>query len=398
MKDVFLVNYSRSAFTRAHPFKKDIDLFSDTRGDELLSQLINQQLTSNGLDGQDVDDLTIGCAFQVKEQWSFGGRYPLFLSRLGDQCATRGIEQQCGSGLAAIRSAALNIASGATDISFAAGYEHMSRVPMGPSLFDQGVLTIPNNCFSDNSFNDNQKHDIKTVMNMGLTAENLAEQSGITREEMDGFARRSQQKAFSAESDGFFKNEIIPLTNKSGITVSSDSCPRSETTEEKLSELKSAFKQNGQITAGNSSPLTTGAAISLLMSEEGLQRTGLIPKARIISCADRGVNPELMGQGVVPAVKKALSMAGLTEDQIDIWEINEAFSVVPMYAMKELNIPVEKLNLKGGAIALGHPLGATGIRLVGTLANILALENKRYGCAAACIGGGQGIAMIIERL
>ena len=397
MKDVFLVNYRRTAFTRAHPIKKDVDLFSDTRGDELLAELINEQLTSNGLDGTDIDDLSVGCAFQVKEQWNFGGRYPLYLSNLGDQCATRGIEQQCGSGLAAIRSSVLNIASGASDISMAGGYEHMSSVPMGPSLFNEGVLTVPDNCFSDN-LGHSSGHNINTVMNMGLTAELLAEQSGISREEMDRFAKRSQQQTLEANSEGFFSHEILPLANKSGIMVSTDSCPRPETTEEKLSQLNSVFKNNGQITAGNSSPLTTGAALSVLMSEEALQKTGLEPKARIISCADRGVNPELMGKGVVPAVNKALAMAGLTADQIDVWEINEAFSIVPLYAMQMLNIPAEKVNIKGGALALGHPLGATGVRLVGTLSRILEIENKQFGCAAACIGGGQGIAMIIERI
>ena len=393
MKDVFLVDYSRSAFTRAHPTKSDVDHFADTRGDELLADLINYQLSANDLDGCDVDDLSVGCALQVKEQWNFGGRYPVFLSDLGDQCATRGIEQQCGSGMAAIRYSTLNIASGATEIAMAGGYEQMSRVPMGPALFNEGILTVPENCFKTNS-----DHDINIVMNMGLTAEKLAEQNSISRKKMDLFAELSQERTAQAELEGFFSQEIVPLANKSGTNVSVDSCPRPGTTEAKLSELRAAFKENGQITAGNSSPLTTGAALSLLMSEEALQQSNLSPKARIISCADRGVNPELMGQGVVPAVTKALAMAGLTADQIDVWEINEAFSVVPLYAMQQLNIPVEKVNIKGGALAIGHPLGATGVRLVGTLARILMLENKRFGCAAACIGGGQGIAMIIERI
>jgi acetyl-CoA C-acetyltransferase len=392
MKDVYLVSYSRSAFTRAHPYKTEVDAFADISGDLLLTQLINNQLEENNFDGNDVDDLSVGCALQVKEQWSFGGRYPILLSQLGDQCASRSIEQQCGSGLAALRYSALNIASGAADIAMAAGYEHMTRVPMGPSLFEQGILEVPDVA------QYNPSYDMSVVMNMGLTAENLASQKCITRAQMDEFAEKSHKKASRARDEGFFQGEIVPLVNMETLTVSDDACIREETNVEKLSQLKSAFKEDGSITAGNSSPLSTGAALIVLMSKEALVKTGMKPLARIVSIADRGTKPEMMGQGVIPAVEKALSMAELAASDIDFWEINEAFSVVPLYAQQYFDINDEQLNVKGGALALGHPLGASGIRLAGTLARILTSKKSRYGCAAACIGGGQGIAMVIERM
>jgi len=392
MKNVYLVSYSRSAFTRAHPYKQEIDLFADISGDQLLAQLINHQLKEGNFSGEEVDDLSIGCALQVKEQWSFGGRYPILLSQLGDQCASRSIEQQCGSGLAALRFSALNIASGAADIAMAAGYEHMTRVPMGPSLFEQGILQVPD----INRYNSSYEMDV--VMNMGLTAENLASSKHFSRIQMDKFSETSHQKASIARDAGFFQGEIIPLINMNNLKVVKDACIREETTAEKLSQLKPAFKENGLITAGNSSPLSTGAALIVLMSEEALLKTGMKPLARIVSIADRGTKPEMMGQGVIPAVEKALNIAGLKANDIDFWEINEAFSVVPLYAQQYFNIKNKQLNIKGGALALGHPLGASGIRLAGTLARILISEESRYGCAAACIGGGQGIAMIIERM
>tara|TARA_R110001592_G_scaffold5627_5_gene30992 strand:+ start:8354 stop:9532 length:1179 start_codon:yes stop_codon:yes gene_type:complete len=392
MKNVYLVSYSRSAFTRAHPYKKEVDLFADISGDQLLAQLIDHQLEKGNFDGEDVDDLSVGCALQVKEQWNFGGRYPILLSKLGDQCASRGIEQQCGSGLAALRYSALNIASGSADIAMAAGYEHMTRVPMGPSLFEQGILEVPDVSNYDSSY------DMDVVMNMGLTAENLANKTHITREQMDVFSEASHRKASLARDEGFYQGEITPLFNNNKLEVTEDACIRKETSVDKLSQLKPAFKENGFITAGNSSPLSTGAALIVLMSEDALIKTGMKPLARIVSIADRGTKPELMGQGVIPAVEKALTVAGLTANDIDFWEINEAFSVVPLYAQQHFNIKDKKLNIKGGALALGHPLGASGIRLAGTLARILTSEKSRYGCAAACIGGGQGIAMIIERI
>ena len=393
MKPAYLVDYKRSAFTRAHPVKKNIDPFSKTRGDEILSQLINAQLSNQKYSPTEIDDLSIGCALPVKEQWSFGGRYPILLSSIGNQCASRSIEQQCGSGLAAIRFSALNIASGSADICFAGGYENMSQISIGPGIYKEGILTVPKACYRPNS-----GYDMEVVMNMGLTAENLSERSKINRVRMDEFAVTSHQRTLTAIEKKFFDGEIVAIINDSGQTVASDNCVRTDTSPDKLASLPSVFKEKGRITAGNSSPLSSGAALTVLMSEQAIKRTETKPLARIIACADYGVQPELMGGGVVPAIKKALRIARLKSEQIDCWEINEAFSVVPLLAINRLDLNPDNVNLMGGAISLGHPLGATGIRLIGTLARILKIKNKRYGCAAACVGGGQGIAMIIEKV
>ncbi|WP_151705525.1 acetyl-CoA C-acyltransferase [Nitrincola alkalilacustris] len=388
MKPVYLTHYRRTAFSRAHPVKTETDAFAEISGPELLARLIDAMLDETGLDPELVDDLTLGCALPVKEQWSFGGRYPVMQSQLGDQCASRMIDQQCGSGLAAMRTAAMILQSGAAEIALAGGFEHMTRVPMGPSLFQEGVLTVP----------EVQSHyDMQRAMNMGLTAESLAAHAGIGREAMDRFACRSHELAADARDRGFHAGEILPIKTPSVDAYALDACIRDTTTLETLSGLKPVFQEDGLITAGNSSPLTTGAALSLLMSESALQRSSLEPLARVIACVDRGTRPELMGQGVVPAVEKLLQVTGLAVADIDLWEINEAFSIVPLYAMQQLGIDAERVNINGGALALGHPLGATGIRLAGTLARALQAQKGRYGIAAACIGGGQGIAMLIER-
>ncbi len=390
MKPVYITDYLRSAFTRAHPIKQGVDAFENIRADEIFVQLINTMLSNAKFNKSDVEELAIGCALPVKEQWNFGGRYPVIMSELDDHCASRTLEQQCGSGLAAIRSAALAVASGASDLVLAGGYEHMTRVPMGSALFKDGTLTVPD-------INSN-RYDMDVVMNMGLTAEKLANNSSISRAQMDEFACRSHEKAVKATSSGFFAGENAPITLADGQVVKDDGCIRPDTNISSLSGLRSVFKEDGLISAGNSSPLTTGAALVSLMSETMLEKSGATPMAKVIACVDVGVNPELMGSGVVPAISKALSVAGLTVEDIDAWEINEAFSVVPLYAMQALNIPEERVNLCGGALALGHPLGATGIRLTGTLARILKMNNGRYGVASACIGGGQGIAIVIENV
>lgn len=397
MKPVYLSYYKRSAFCRANPRKPEIDAFAAQRADVLLAHLIDHCLDDTGLDTDSVDDLSLGCALGVKEQWNFGGRYPLLLSQLGDQCASRSIDQQCGSGIAALRASSLNIASGAAELAIAGGYEHMTRIPMGPSLFQEGTLTVPQ---LPDSVQHSKAYNMAQAMNMGLTAENLAEFAGISRDSMDRFAVRSHELAAAAQTSGYLADEIIalPANDAANSQVLHDSCIRAGTTLAALSALKTVFKENGLISAGNSSPLTTGAALGLLASETALQHYNLNPMARIVACVDRGVRPEMMGQSVVPAVQRLLQQTGLHSSDIDFWEINEAFSVVPLYAIQSLGIDTERVNINGGALALGHPLGATGIRLVGTLARTLHQQQGRYGIAAACIGGGQGITMLIERV
>lgn len=391
MNDAYIADFARSAFTRAHPRKPEVDAWSGQRGDVLLGRVIDALLVRSGVPGTAVEDLSVGCALPVKDQWSFGGRYPKWLSGVGIQCPSRQIDQQCGSGLAALRSTAREIQTGAIETGLAGGYENMSRVPMGPSLFQEGVLTVPE------SLQQQKELDLTVAMNMGLTAERLARESGLTREAMDAFAVRSHQRAARAEQNGWFDGERLTLRNPAGSLVGQDANIRPDTTAERLAELTPAFSEDGQVTAGNSSPLTSGAGAALLMSEAALSRYGLSPLARIVAIADCGVTPECMGAGAAVAAERVLKAAGLSAGDIGAWEINEAFSAVPLYAISSLDIDPERVNIFGGALALGHPLGATGVRLAGTLARILRHRSERYGCAAACIGGGQGIAVIIER-
>ncbi|APE31834.1 acetyl-CoA acetyltransferase [Halomonas aestuarii] len=391
MKDAYLVDYARTAFTRAHPRKPEVDAWSGQRGDVLLARVIDALLSRRGIEGDVVEDLSVGCALPVKEQWSFGGRYPQWLSRLGLGCASRQVDQQCGSSLAALRGTVREIQVGAIQAGLAGGFENMSRVPMGPSLFQEGVLTVPE------ALKGNDGIDLTVAMNMGLTAERLARESGISREAMDAFALRSHQRAARAEQAGWFDGERLSLTNPAGEVVARDANIRPDTTLERLAGLDPAFVEGGQVTAGNSSPLTSGAGAALVMSEPAMARHGLTPLARVAEVVDCGVMPERMGAGAAAAIERVLRQAGLGVKDIDAWEINEAFSVVPLYAMEALGLDPERVNAFGGALALGHPLGATGIRLAGTLARTLQHQQGRYGCAAACIGGGQGIAMLLER-
>ncbi|WP_280547649.1 MULTISPECIES: acetyl-CoA C-acyltransferase [unclassified Halomonas] len=392
MSDAYLVDYARTAFTRAHPRKPEVDAWSGQRGDALLGLVIDALLTRSNLEGDAIEDLSVGCALPVKEQWSFGGRYPQWLSRLGLGCASRQIDQQCGSSLAALRGTVREVQAGTIQAGLAGGFENMSRVPMGPSLFQEGILTVPE------TLQKAEGLDLGVAMNMGLTAERLARESGISREAMDAFALRSHQRAAQAEQAGWFDGERLALTNPAGEVVERDANIRPDTTLERLAGLDPAFVEGGQVTAGNSSPLTSGAGAALVMSESAMGRHGLTPLARVVEVVDCGVMPERMGAGAAKAIERALTATGLRVDDIDAWEINEAFSVVPLYAMDSLGLDPERVNVFGGALALGHPLGATGIRLAGTLARTLQHRQGRFGCAAACIGGGQGIALLLERM
>ncbi|MBZ0331641.1 acetyl-CoA C-acyltransferase [Halomonas sp. ANAO-440] len=396
MRDVYLADYARSAFTRAHPRKPEVDSWAGTRGDALLALVIDALLDRSGIDPQVVEDLSVGCALPVKEQWNFGGRYPLWLSqRLGPhnhQCATRQIDQQCGSGLAALRSAAREIQAGAVDVAITGGFENMTRVPMGPALFKEGVLTSPE------ALKDAEWLELEVALNMGITAERLAQGAGIERDEMDAFALESHRRAARAEADSHLAGERLTLTNPAGEVIDRDANIRPDTNLERLAGLDPVFLEGGRVTAGNSSPLTSGAAASVVMSAAALERHGAKPLARIVAIADVGVRPGLMGAGAAAAAEQVLARAGLVASQIDAWEINEAFAAVPLHAMRKLGLDPGRVNVWGGALALGHPLGATGIRLAGTLARILAHRGGRYGCATACVGGGQGIAVILERL
>ncbi|MBM4452711.1 MAG: acetyl-CoA C-acyltransferase, partial [Chloroflexi bacterium] len=311
-----------------------------------------------------------------------------------------GVDRQCASSMSTIHNGAMEIMLGYSDVVISCGIEHMTHVPMpGPGIDPSQIISRPSNLlFNDPRF---KKYDYMTSMSMGMTAEKLFSISGLTREDMDKWAVRSHQRAAKALKEGFFKGEILPievtLPDGSKKVVDYDVSIREDTTLEGLAPLKPAFKPDGNITAGNASPLNAGATAMMLMSREKAKEYKLKPLASVVSMGWAGVDPTIMGAGPVPAARAALKHAGLQVKDIDFWELNEAFAIVPLYAIKELGIDPEKVNVKGGAIAIGHPLGATGTRLVGTLARILNEENGTYGLASPCIGGGQGAATIIKR-
>jgi len=411
IRDVVIVDYLRSPFSRSRPNKPEKDVFNSLRMDDVLGDLIKELVKKNGINAKEINDVLIGCAFPQGEQWLYGGRSVVFLANLPVEVPAQHIDRQCGSSMSAIHQGAMEIALGYSDIVIAGGLEHMSHNPMpGPGIEESRIMVdmnprfFPKNPEFDPDF---VKYDMETSFSMGLTAEKLfelrqKEEPHITRKEMDEWAFKSHMKAAKALQEGFFKDEIMPVETRlaDGTTtvVTQDLSIRPDTTLEQISSLPPAFKPNGNITAGNSSPLNAGATALVLMSKDKAKEYDIEPMARIVSLGWAGVDPSVMGRGPVPASKKALKHAGLDVKDIDYWEINEAFSIVTVNAIKELGIDPDRVNVKGGAIAIGHPLGATGARLVGTLARILDREGGTYGCATPCIGGGQGVATIIERI
>ncbi len=398
MKEVIIAGYLRTAQSRSRPNDPARDWFCKMRSDELLAKLLPETINRVGIDPKEVDDFLVGCATGVSEQWSYGGRNPIFLANLPETISAKSVDQQCGSAMAGVHIGFMEIAMDFADIVMVGGMEHLTRVPMGGALIDRGAI-VPNMAlFLDPSY---QHWDMMTTINMGLTAEKLFAQTDFTKEDMDKWGVRSHQLAAKAQQEGFFDGEILPIeaeqADGSVMTVDKDQAVRADATLEGISELKPAFKKDGVITAGISSPLNAGATSMILMSKETAKKKGIKPMATIRSIGFAGVDPTIMGHGPVPASQKALEKAGLKASDIDFWEINEAFCIVALNCIKELEIDPDKVNVMGGGTAIGHPLGATGIRLTGTLARILEVKNGRYGCANACVGGGQGVAIIIER-
>jgi len=393
MKEAAIVGYLRSPFSRSRPADPDRDVFNSLSMDELGAMVVNELFNRTGLDKGDVDEFLSGCALGVAENWMWGGRKIPLLAEFPDNVPAKMIDQQCASSMATIHVGAMEIMLGYSNMVVSLGIEHMTHIPMA----NNPMLVYNDKFFTDTRY---KRYDMSTAVNMGLTAEKLADLSGISREKMDLWSMRSHQRAAKARENGFFKDEILPVGVKlpdGERVIDSDVSIRPDTNMDGLSGLKAVFKEGGVITAGNSSPLNAGVSAMILMSKDEARKRGLKPLATIRSMASAGVDPSIMGQGPIPSSRKALEMAGLSVEDIDIWEINEAFAVVTLNTMKVLGIDPEKVNTRGGAIAIGHPLGATGTRLVGTVARILNLEGKRYGLATACVGGGQGGATIIER-
>jgi acetyl-CoA acetyltransferase family protein len=399
-REAVIVDYYRSAFSRSRPREPEKDVFNGLRMDYVAGMLVKEILKRTKVDPKDINDVVVGTAFPVAEQWTYGGRTVVFQAELPVTVPAEQIDRQCGSSMSTIHEAAMEIMLGYTDVAISCGIEHMTHIPMAlPEGDPRSILRQPDpRMVTDERF---KKYEFLTAMNMGLTAEKLFLESGLTREDMDRFAMGSHQKAAKALEEGYFKDEIMPievtLADGKKEVIDHDMSIRADTTMEGLTALKPAFRPDGQITAGNSSPLNAAATAMMLMSKEKAKEYKLKPLATIVSLGWAGVEPSVMGKGPVPASRIALKHAGLDVKDIDFWEINEAFCIVALYCIQQLKIDPDKVNVKGGATAIGHPLGASGTRLVGTLARILNMEGGTYGLANACIGGGQGVATIIKK-
>jgi len=353
------------------------------------------------LDRSLIEDLILGCAFPEGEQGMNLARLVGALAGLPETVAGVTVNRFCASSLQAVNMAAQNIMLGYGDVFIAGGVESMSRVPMmgfSPSLNPRLMKHKEGEAYPS-AYPPAEGYALYSYIPMGLTAENLARDYHISRQAQDAFALRSHQKAVAAIDSGFFQREIVPVTLPDGSVMQIDEGPRRDTTLEKLASLEPAFnKQNGTVTAGNSSPLNDGAAAAVLMSAEKARELGITPLAKIISMGVAGVRPDRMGIGPAPAMTKALQRAGLQLSDMEIIEINEAFAAQTLSVVQVMDIDVEKLNPHGGALALGHPLGCSGARIIATLVNELQSENKTLGIATLCIGGGQGLATILERV
>lgn len=398
MRDVVIVGYLRTAQSRSRPNDPGKDVFHKLRADDLLAHLLPEVLRRSHVDPGEIDDFLVGAAVGVNENWTYGGRYPIFLANLPQTIPAKFIDQQCGSAMAGIHIGFLEITTGFVDTVLIGGMEHMTRNYGANLRAKEGAISSNPRFFNDTSL---QHWDFETLSNMGLTAEKLFSQTNFTKEDMDKWGTRSHNLAEKAQKGGFFDGEILPIeaeqADGSMMVVQKDMAIRAGATYEGVKDLRPAFKKDGVITAGNSSPLNAAATSLILMSKEKARFKGLKPMATIRSIGFAGVDPTIMGTGPVPASRKALEKAGLDVKDIDYWEINEAFCIVALNCIKELELNPERVNVMGGGIAIGHPLGSTGNRLVGTLARILELKDARYGCANACCGGGQGVATIIER-
>ncbi|MCL5989855.1 MAG: acetyl-CoA C-acetyltransferase [Candidatus Thermoplasmatota archaeon] len=394
LNQVYLVEYKRSAFSRARPNDPDRDVFNSIRMDDVLGMLIKDVVNSSGVKTDDINDVITGCAFQTGENWLYGGRHPVFLAGLPFNVPSMSLDRACSSSLNAIAIGAMEIMTGKSEVTIAGGMEHMTHIPMAnnPNLkANMKLLLRP----------EYAKYNMSTAYNMGLTAEKLAGLRGIPRKEMDEFSAGSHKKSAESMDKGFFRDEILPVTveiNGEEKVIDTDQSIRRDTTIEALSKLPPSFKADGVITAGNSSPLNDGASAVMVMSEKKMKEYGLKPLARIRGFAWASVDPSIMGEGPVPATQKLLRQENLSVDDIDVWEINEAFAVVVLNAIKELGIDPSRVNIHGGAVSIGHPLGASGARLAGTLARIMNEGQKDLGVATLCVGGGQGYSMLLERV
>ncbi|MGW1893161.1 acetyl-CoA C-acetyltransferase [Streptomyces sp. NPDC002004] len=405
MPEAVIVSAARSPIGRA--FKGSL---KDVRPDDLTATIIQAALDRiPELDPRDIDDLMLGCGLPGGEQGHNLGR--IVAVQMGmDHLPGCTITRYCSSSLQTSRMALHAIKAGEGDVFISAGVETVSRSVKGTSdglpdthnpLFAEAEARTAAVAASEGSTWHDPREDgliPDAYIAMGQTAENLARLKGVTRQDMDEFGVRSQNLAEEAIKKGFWEREITPVTTPDGTVVSTDDGPRAGVTLEGVQGLKPVFRPDGLVTAGNCCPLNDGAAALVIMSDTKARELGLTPLARIVSTGVTGLSPEIMGLGPVEASKQALRRAGLTVDDIDLVEINEAFAaqVIPSY--RDLGIDIDKLNVNGGGIAVGHPFGMTGARITGTLINSLQFHDKQFGLETMCVGGGQGMAMVIERL
>ncbi len=371
---VVICGYKRSPFHFAN--KGDL---KHVRPDDMAASVVNALIEQTGVKTDDIEDLLMGCAFPEAEQGFNIGRIVVQRAGLPNSIAGVTINRFCASSMTTIQMAAGYIQMGAGEVFLCGGVESMTRIPMG------GFNPMPNPALAETY--------PQAYISMGETAENLAKKYEVSRDDQEAFAISSHHKAAKAQKDGLFKDEIVPIGD-----VNADGCIRADTSKEALSSLNPAFDKDGSVTAGTASPLTDGAVAVLVASEDYAKKHNLPILARIKAVAVAGCDAEIMGIGPVPSTQKALKRAGLSIDDIDIVELNEAFAAQSLPVLQDLGIDAGKVNLDGGAIALGHPLGASGGRITGKLATLLQRENKTYGLATMCVGGGQGASIILEKV
>ena len=376
MTNAVIAGYTRTPFQPAHKGK-----LVRVRPDDLATSAVKGLVERTGVNPDDIEDLILGCAFPEAEQGFNMARLVVLLSGLPITVAGTTINRFCGSSMQSIHFAAGAIQMNAGEVFICAGVESMSRVPM------TGFNPMPNPVLNDEMPG--------AYMSMGETAENVGRKYKITRREQEEFALLSQEKAAAAETSGRLREEIVPIEVE-GSNVDRDGCLRPDTTLDGLAELRLAFDESGTVSAGTSSPLTDGAAAVLVCSQEYAQAHGLTPLAKILSTAVAGCEPETMGLGPIFASRKALARAKIDAQSLDVVEINEAFATQSIASIRDLQLSPKRINQDGGAIAIGHPLGATGARITGKAAEILSREGGRYALSTQCIGGGQGIATVLE--
>ncbi len=441
LNDVWLVDYARTAFSRSRPGQPERDVFGEIKGDELLVLLLKNmfenRLADKSIEKKDIDEFTIGCSFGVGEHWTYGGKLPTYYVDMDERTSCVFLDKACGSAAAGFNLGFLEIAMGYSKCVLSTGIEHLTRVPMGitnqwikPNL----AIASKNSPFYIPEYARKAKYDVLVATDMLATAQKLFEQEipKFTKEDMDKFGVRAHNNTIKSQEEKWFTSgvnggEIIPIeghvegNTEEPMMVDRDMAARKSTLES-VAKLRSVSKpfyikktaagqelgrkgymefvgsKDGVITAGNASPLNAGATACVMMNAKEAQKRGINPLAKVVSIGFAGVDPTVMGRGPVPASEMALKHAGLTADDIDFWEINEAFCIVALNCMDKLGIPEEKVNIKGGSTAIGHPLGATMCRLIGTAARILKDKKAKYGMANACCGGGQGVAVLLENI